>query len=305
MGSIVSSVLGMDNGMQAGGEAVQAGERFAKDVYFKPYTMTTGQGTTSYTDGQYTAELSDPNKYLQAQAQLGMAGLLPQYYQGASQAPSTFDFTAAQNAFDAKYDPSAEVSRIFEQESALLTPKFEQQAANLQSQLFGSGRLGAKLASAEAGGMVNPEAYGLQRAQQQTLAEVAASATQRGQEAAMSRFTTDLQRAQEQRAAEQQRYDISSGAFGINEALRQQRLENLLGGYETMFKTSLGTGALENELMKLGIDAESARAMAAASAGQIGTSGYTTQAQAGMAQDKAMGSLFGGIASGVTGWLLK
>lgn len=356
MGKLVSGILGMDNGMKAGGDAVAAGNRYADPVYFKPYTMTTGQGQTSFSDGEYTASLSPENAFIQQQAQLGMSGLLPQYYSGVSQAPSQLGFNydpasqfgystpAAQfssqynaPALTAQYDPSQEVSRIFEQESALLKPKFEQQATDLQSQLFGSGRLGMKLASAEAGGMVNPEAYGLQRAQQQTLAEVAASATQRGQEAAQQRFTaqqamdeasrqrsqdifgaqkdifsigqgaalqaqqSDLERYKAQLTGAGQAYDVSSGMFNINAAQRQQQLENLLGGYESMYKTAFGSSALENELMKIGIDAESARAMAAASAGQIGTSGYNTAAQAGMAQDKAMGSLFGGIASAAIG----
>jgi len=247
MGSLVSSVLGMDNGMKAGKQAVEAGDRYAKDVYFRPYTMTTGTGVTKYTPDSYESKLNQPFYDAQTAGLSTATNILGQLQQ---------------------FSPAQRQQQIFQEQAALLQPEFQRQQARMESGAFGSGRLGLRLAGQGAGagsGMVQPDAFGLAQSQQQTLGALAAGSRQQAVEEA-----------------------TALGDIGIK----------ALAG-------SLGVSELEASLMKLGLDAESARAMAAASAGQVGTSGYTTQAQAGMAQDKAMGSLWGGIASGVTGYLLK
>lgn len=243
MGSVVSSVLGMDNGMGAGQDAVAAGERFAKDVYFRPYTMTTGTGVTQYTPDSYEAQLNQP------------------FYDAQSAGLSTATNILGQLQ---QFSPAERQQQIFKEQAALLDPEFKRQATQLQSSLFGSGRLGMRLAGEGVGagsGMVQPDAFGLAQAQQQTLGALAAGSRQQAIEEA-----------------------TALGDIGIK----------ALAG-------SLGVSELEQSLMRLGIDAESARAMAAASAGQIGTGGYAQATQAGMAQDKAMGSLWGGVASGLIG----
>lgn len=244
MGSIVSSVLGMDNGMAAGQDAAAAGERYAQDIYFRPYTMTSGFGTSSYTPDSYTSELAPQFYDAQAAALGGATGLLGQI---------------------SGFDPAARQQELYKQQAELLTPAFEQQASKLQSSLFGSGRLGMRLAGeaagAGAGTMVQPEAFGLQRAQQQTLADLAVKSREQA---------------------------LQEGATLTDMAT------NLLA-------QGIGIAELEATLMKLGVDAESARAAAAAAAGQVGTGGYQTAAQAAMAQDQAMGGLFGGIAGGLLG----
>lgn len=243
MGSLVSGLLGMDSGKKAGEAAVKAGERYAGDIYFRPYTMTTGTGVTRYTPDSYESRLNAP--FYDAQtAGLGTAtNILGQLQQ---------------------FSPAQRQQQIFQEQAALLQPEFERQQARMESGAFGSGRLGLRLAGqavGAGGGSVQPDAFGLAQAQQQTLGALSAASRQQAVDEA-----------------------TALGDIGIK----------ALAG-------SLGVSELEQSLMRLGIDAESARAMAAASAGQVGTSGYQSAVQAGMASDKAMGSLWGGVTSSLFG----
>jgi hypothetical protein len=246
MGKLVSGILGMDSGAKAGQQAAEAGERFAKDVYFKPYTLTSGFGTAEYTPtGTYTSELAPMFYTPQAVSLLGATNL---------------------GAQAATFDPAQRQQEIFQEQAALLQPEFQKQATNLQGQLFGTGRLGLRLAgqgvgAGTAAGGIQPDAFGLAQAQQQTLGQLAAGS--RAQAVQEGKALTDMA--------------------------------------TSLLAQGIGIAELEATLMKLGVDAESSRAAAAAAAGQVGTGGYQTQAQAAMAQDKAMGGLFGGIAGGLLG----
>lgn len=250
-GSIAGAVAGSLVSKALGGGSTQPSTSTRQETVpgseFQPYTYTTGLGTITGTpEGDYgysqTAQLSPELAQLQ-QLGLGQApgfyqqyaqqlGATPEYTFNQQYAPQAvgFDYTTAPTMFGgqydaptltAQYDPSAEVANIFAQESALLEPKFAQQATNLQERLFGTGRLGLQLASQEAGGQINPEAYGLQRAQQQTMAELAASATQRGQQAAQQRFTA--QQAMDA-ASRQRALDIFGGqkdVYALDQAARE------------------------------------------------------------------------------------
>ena len=77
--------------------------------------------------------------------------------------------------------------------SALLEPEFEQQRQQLQSDLFGSGRLGLQLAGETAGagtGMVQPDAYGLGLAQSRALADLGLSSRDQALEEQQSSIST-------------------------------------------------------------------------------------------------------------------
>ena len=90
-----------------------------------------------------------------------------------------------------------ELLTYLELQSALLEPSFEQQRQQLQSDLFGSGRLGLQLAGETAGagtGMVQPDAYGLGLAQARALAETSALARQQAQQEQQQAFTQALTR---------------------------------------------------------------------------------------------------------------
>ena len=122
MGSIVSGLFGK-GGSGIAGQGIQEAARRAESAYFKPYTVTTGTGTTAYGDGGFTTTLSPEYQALLGQALGGAGGLLSQF-QG--------------------FDPSQRAAEVYREQAALLQPGFEQQATQLQNQLFGTGRLGLR-----------------------------------------------------------------------------------------------------------------------------------------------------------------
>lgn len=274
MGSVVSgltnSLFGR-GGAGTAGEAVARARELGAEAVFKPYTVTTGSGTSQYADGELQARLSAPYEGLR-QGSLGAAGsLLPMltgaitqapaqfggYGQGlmdlaatqAAQAPQRFSFDspyaqqiqqqtlAAPQQFDYTPDLAGRTEEIFGQQSALLQPEFQRQATELQGRLFGTGTLGKRLAT-PSGGMVQQDVMGLGEAQQRTLANLAGQARQQalGEEA--------------------QRYQQALGTFGTNVGQQQQALQNLLGAEAQQFgqatqQYGLGQTAQQQALQNL------------------------------------------------------
>jgi len=110
--------------------------------------------------------------------------------------------------------------------------------------------------------MVQPDALGLGRAQQQTLAQLAAGS--RGQ------------------------------ALG-----EQAQLQQLAGG---MLGAGMGISEMERALMAQGVDAETARAAAASQAGAIGTGYFTPAMSAYQQRAKAQTGFVGGMLSSAFGF---
>ena len=158
MGKAVGSILG--------GGKPKVGSVQGAD--FQPFTYKTSLGTATGTkDGDsfnVGIELSPELQALQAQSLAATSGLFPSYLQQIQQRPEDFSFG---------YDPRAAQQQMFQEQAALLQPAFAQQRQQLQSDLFGSCRIGLMLAGetagAGAGGIVQPDAFGLGRAQSQTL----------------------------------------------------------------------------------------------------------------------------------------
>jgi hypothetical protein len=274
VGSLASANKQAKAAGAASAQATALGKKYAPPVYFKPYGLTTSAGTTAYDpDTGFTVGLSPQYAGIQQQALGGLGGVLPQLMQ-AGMAPSEF-----------QYDPYATAQDIFSRESALLQPQFQQQQEAMRSGLFGSGRMGLMLAGesvgAGAGGMVNPDAFGLGRAQSQTLANLAASASERAQQ------------------AELQRYNVMTG-------MEQQRLANLSGLTQGLFGMGTQLTGLESQLMQLGLTAEQARSAAAANAGTIGaglgSAAINAQLQGAQMQAQTMGGLFGGLGTAIGQW---
>ena len=247
-GSIGGSLFGGGGGGVGGGqqmskEAIQAAKEAAGKTYFKPYTVTTGTGTTSYSpDGGYSTQLSQPYQNIMGTALGGAQNLYGQL---------------------AGFDPAQRAQQVFQEQAALLQPEFQKQATDLQSRLFGSGRLGLRLAGEGAGlgtgsGMVQPDALGLGQAQQQTLAQLMAGA--RGQ--------------------------------ALTEA---GQLGTLAGG---MLGSATSISDLERQLMAAGLDAETARSNAAAMAGKIATGQYSDAVTAQNRAQQNQQNLISGIAGG-------
>lgn len=333
MGSIVSGLFGSGGSGVAREGIAEAGRR-AADVYFKPYTVTSGYGGTQYQDGQLASFLSGPYAQLQGQT-TGTAGALlpaavgmalegtPQfqgYGQGlmdlaalrSIQAPQQFGFTP---------DIAGRSQEIFSQQAEQLQPEFARQATELQGRLFGSGRLGLRLAGESqglgaGGGAVQPDALGLGRAQQQTLAQLSTQARQQalGEEAqryeqAMGTFGTNV--AQQQQALQNllatqgQGFSQAAQAYGLQTGAQQQQLANIMGLQQGLFGQAAQLAGLENQLMQLGMSAEQARSAAALGAGQLAVSPYSTAADMQQRQQEAnagfFGSLVGGIGTAMSG----
>lgn len=240
MGNVVGGLLGTNRLTNQADQMKGVAREYADKAYFRPYTVTTGYGQTSYTpDGGFQARLSQPYQDILGTSLAGAGNLFQQA---------------------AAFDPTQRGQQIFQEQSALLQPQFEQQAIDLQSRLFGGGRLGLRLAGESQGlgagsGMVQPDALGLGRAQQQTLAQIAAGAR--------------------------------SQALG-----EQAQLQQLASG---MLGAGMGISDLERQLLAQGVDAETARAAAAGSAGSIGTSYFNPAMSAYKQRAESQGNFVGGM----------
>ena len=246
MGSITNALFGK-GGSGTAGEAINVARDFAEKGQFRPYTVTTSTGRTSYdpATGGYQTTLSSPLQSLLTQATTGAGSLFGQV---------------------ADFDPNVRAADIFSEQAALLQPEFERQATDLQSRLFGSGRLGLRLAGESQGlgtgsGMVSPDALGLGRAQQQTLAQLAPLARQQ--------------------------------AYGEQ--------QSLIGMANSMLGAGLQLGQVESNLMSLGLSAEQARAAAALGAGNLAVAPYTTKANIEQQQRGQNAGFFGSVIGGALG----
>ena len=246
MGSVVSGITNSlfgSGGADTAGEAVARARELGAQSVFRPYTVTTGAGTSQYLgDGQYQTTLSQPYQDILGTSLAG--------------AGSMFEQAAA-------FDPTQRSQQIFQEQAALLQPEFQRQAVDLQSRLFGSGRLGLRLAGESQGlgtgsGMVQPDALGLGRAQQQTLAGLSTQAR--------------------------------------NQALSEQaQLQQLATG---MLGAGMGISDMERALLAQGVDAETARAAAAYGSGMMQLQPYQTKAQIEQEQRGQNAGFFGSVIGG-------
>lgn len=264
----MGSVLGGGKAQKAKPAAPYAGAQF------QPYTYTSQIGTTTGTpSGQYgfNAE-SQINPTL---VDIGQAALpYPQpFLEGfATQAGRQLPMfggvdTGEQRAAD-----------IFRTQSALLEPDLERQRQQLQSDLFGSGRLGLQLSGEAAGagtGMVQPDAYGLGLAQSRALAELSSKSRLQAQ------------------AEQQQAYNQALQGFLTNEQQQQLQAQNLLGGFQGTLGAFGDIVNLEDALINRGLSVEEARSRAQGLSAQGGAS----LANAGTKATSGGGGLLGGILS--------
>ena len=190
---------------------------------FKPVTFRSGTGTsTSNADGM-TTQLNEPYAGLSGLVGQGQ-GLLGQAAQQSQQAPSKFSYN---------FNPQEGAQQLFNQRSALLEPQFAQQNAQAKESMFGSGRLGLRLAGegvGAGGGMVQPDAFGVNQAQSQALAGLAAQST----DDAFSQA--------------QARAGLQANQFGMNQQAQQQQYANLMGSGQGMLQAGMQGSALEQQM---------------------------------------------------------
>jgi len=238
---------------------------------FQPYTYTSTIGTTTGKPSGLAFNVGsdiDPQLTALQQTALGATQPFLQGYLGQAQ--------EAIPMFSGVDDGEQRARDIFRTQSALLQPEFAQQRQQLQSDLFGRGRLGLQLAGETAGagtGMVQPDAYGLGLAQSRALAELSSSARTQAQ------------------GEQAQAFEQALGGYTTNLATRQQQLSNLLGGLQTGLGTAGTVTEFEQNLVNQGLSIEQARSAAQASSAQ----GGAALAQAGT---KASGGMFGDLLSG-------
>ena len=190
---------------------------------FNPVTFRSGTGTSTSDAGGMTTQLNAPYSGLSGLVGQG-TGLLGQAAQQAQQAPDKFSYN---------FNPQQAGQDLFNQRSALLEPKFAQQNARAKESMFGSGRLGLRLAGegvGAGGGMVSPDAFGVNQAQSQALAGLAAQSTD------------------DAFAQEQARAGLQSNQFAMNQQAQQQQYGNLMGSGQGMLQAGMQGSALEQNM---------------------------------------------------------
>jgi hypothetical protein len=284
MGKALSSITGGGGGTKAKPASPYT------PVQFQPYTYTSQVGTTTGTPSgnkfSFSSEI-DPRLIDLGQTGLNRSKPYLERFLNNTQRPMSL-FGGVGSAEDKAAD-------IFRTQSALLQPEFDLQNQQLANNVFGSGRLGLQLSGETAGagnvGMVQPDAYGLGRAQSRALAELSSAARKQAQ------------------GEQQQEFNQAFQSFGANEAQKQQQLANLLAGYTGSLGAFDSVAQMEQALVNQGAALEKSRSGAygdSATAGaQLATAGTRETPNSG-GLFEAFGSSFGeGTAEGITDLLFK
>ena len=197
---------GVDMGSFLAGTGTEGGARDYQPTggTFKPITFRSGTGNP------------DPYAGLSDMAQQGQ-GMFNVAGQDALQAADQFNYN---------FDPQAAGQRLFDERSSLLEPAFAQQRAKNLEQMQGLGRIGLQLSgeglgAGENSGMMNPDMFGMNAAQSQALAGLAAQSTQ-------DAFGQEVQRA-----------GLDLSQFNTNQVTDQQRYANLMGTGQSMLTGSM------------------------------------------------------------------
>jgi hypothetical protein len=159
---------------QAAASQLEAAKIAADAAAFKPYSVTTGLGTSYFNADDNTAGYTlDP----------ALAAWRDQMMMSAGQAmPTSFDTTA--NA-----------QQYYDEMQSMMAPSRQAENLQMQQDLFGSGRLGMRMAGEGAGagsGMVQPDVFGMNQARaqaDQALAQQARAQAQTELDQAIARGT--------------------------------------------------------------------------------------------------------------------
>ena len=162
----------------AAAQQLAAANTAAEAAAFKPYSVTTGLGYSTFDPENYTATYTlDP----------------------ALQAFRDTYMTMATNALPTSLDTTANAQKYYDEMQTMMQPARQAENLAMQQDLFGSGRLGLRLAGAGAGagtGMVQPDVFGLNQARtmaDQALAQQARSQAQTEMDQAIARGTGLMQ----------------------------------------------------------------------------------------------------------------
>jgi len=243
---------------------------------FKPITFRSGTGNP------------DPYAGLSDMAQQGQ-GMFNVAGQDALQSADQFNYN---------FDPQQAGQDLFTERSSLLEPAFAQQRAKNLEQMQGLGRIGLQLSgeglgAGESSGMMNPDMFGMNAAQSQALAGLAAQSTQ-------DAFGQEVQRA-----------GLDLNQFNTNQMTDQQRYANLMGTGQSMLTGSMIEPQMRAELLTQGRQQQALdqnyelgryNADTARITGQAQANDYNYQPDPWLSGLTSLGSSFLGT-SGGSGWL--
>jgi hypothetical protein len=159
-------------------QALAGGQTASNMAAFRPVGTTTNFGTSSYqfdpTTGQLTSAGYNLSPQLQAAQNTLMGGL-------GTNLQDTSRIQAMGRQYMAQ-SPQEQAAQYMANQQALLAPSREQQSANLMNQLSNTGRTGLSVAQGGNLGMANPEYQALANARAMQDLQLAANATQAGQQ---------------------------------------------------------------------------------------------------------------------------
>ena len=275
-----------------GQAAAQGAQRIGTEAQaasqFQPFTVTTGFGEVGATpEGGFTTTMS-PQQQARQEALSGITGgLLGQYTPRGMGGRSDIEQQALQGttgALTALGTPMAtREADVFERIRAVQRPEEERQRLALQDKLLSQGRLG--LQTAAYGG--SPEQFALAQAQEEARNRAALSAIQQ----AGAERQQDL-------AAAQGLFDLSTSAASVPTALTAGDLENIQQALalETVPEQTL-LSTLQPAINLAGI-ADLGRRQGAGYAAEGGMSGLELAVQTDLARADLLKQLYGGLLSG-------
>lgn len=164
---LLGSSMAADASRSQADAQLKAAEIAADAAKFRPYSLTTGFGTSYFDEDAQTAGYTlDPR----------LAALRDLFYGGAE------DVLGKLGTFD----PQEYAATVLAEQQGLLSPLRQQQDIALRNKMLSSGRIGlgvtpASVGAGTGGGAINPEQYAQQLARERIDAELAAASREAGQ----------------------------------------------------------------------------------------------------------------------------
>lgn len=237
LGKVFNALSGGNQVNRYGRNVQRYAKELQKQTQFNPLGLTTSSGSFAY----------DPESGYSATLSPEMAAMQEQLFSGAG------------GMFDrAMVDPSERAAELTNQRIELLQPQLQQQQAQLQQTLFGSGRLGLQLAGSGAGagsGMVNPDMFGYQQGVNQLFAQIAADS--QGEALGEAKTFADMGRGMFADANQLSNRELALIELGLN-AEAQRQSGNIasgqlgLGGVQSGAEMR-GTGAMMDAKTRSGL----------------------------------------------------
>lgn len=219
---------------QAAADAALAAQAASQAASFKPYSVTTGLGTGYFNPETQTAGYTlDP----------ALQAYRDQMMQMSAQALPT------------SMDTQANADKYYAEMQGMMAPARQAENLQMQQDLFGSGRLGLRLAGAGAGagtGMVQPDVFGLNQSRalaDQALAQQSRQQAQNELDAAIARGTGLFQTAvgTEQLGLTPLELGGTFGGYASNAGAQQAT--NLLKGGLAAAQSNLNAGMMNAGLL--------------------------------------------------------